>query len=182
MAGFEYRGQLSGGKENPVTLNVLIGNSGTVKVGDAVKMDTLANGGGVLRATAGSRILGFVIGIVDNNGIDLDNADPTNYDGTWTSSSKTYVATSDNTTDKLVKAQVIADKEALFYNDTAGNLVAADEYKFFDVADQDQVADQDGHDTAGALILIKRNPDNDADLSKGLFKIAESNFDAYAQV
>jgi MoaA/NifB/PqqE/SkfB family radical SAM enzyme len=56
-----------------------------------------------------------------------------------------------------------------------------DEYKFFDLTDQDQVADQDGADNAGALILIKRNPDGDDDASKGLFIIAESELDAYAQ-
>jgi hypothetical protein len=181
MAGFEYRGQLSGGKENPVTLPVLIGNSQTIKVGDAVKLVAFASGGGACRATTGEEVMGVCVGIVDKNGIDLDNSDPNNYDGTWTSSSKTYASSADNMSDKLVKALVVVDKDALWYNDTAGALAAADEYKFFDVADQDQIADQDGADNAGAFILVKRDPDGDADASKGIFKIAESEFDAYAQ-
>lgn len=181
MAGFEYRGQLSGAQD-PVTLTVNIGNSGTVKVGDAVKMDTLSNGGGVTRATAGSKVMGIVVGIVDKYGIDLDNTDPQNYDGTWTSSSKTYVAASNNTTVKLVKALVVADDQSVWYNDSAGALVAADEFKFFDLTDQDQIADQNGSDSAGAFVLVKRDPDGDADASKGLFVVAESNLHAYAQV
>jgi len=180
MAGFEYRGQLSGAQD-PVTLPVIIGNSQTVKVGDAVKLVAFASGGGACRATAGEEVLGICVGIVDKNGIDLDNTSSDNYDGTWTSSSKTYVASADNTTDKTVKALVVVDKEALWYNDSAGTLAVADEYKFFDVTDQDQIADQDGADNAGAFILIKRDPDGDGDASKGIFKIAEHEFDAYAQ-
>jgi hypothetical protein len=180
MAGFEYRGQLSGAQD-PVTLPVIIGNSQTVKVGDAVKLVAFASGGGACRATAGEEVLGICVGIVDKNGIDLDNASADNYDGTWTSSSKTYVSANDNMTDKTVKALVVVDKEALWYNDSAGSLAVADEYKFFDVADQDQIADQDGDDNDGAFILIKRDPDGDGDASKGIFKIAEHEFDAYAQ-
>lgn len=179
MAQFRYVGQLNGA-ENPVTIEIPINNSDTVAVGEAVKMDTLVNGGGVIRATAGSRIFGFVVGIVNALGIDLDNADPNTFDGTWTSSSRTYVAASDNLTDKLVKARVVIDKEALWENDTAGDLALADDWKFFDLTSATQVADQNGHDTVGALVLVRRpNPD---DASVGVFKIAESAVDPYAQV
>lgn len=178
MAGFEYRGQLNG-KENPVTLEIPIANSQTVKVGDAVKLQAFASGGGVYRATAGEEVLGVVRGIVDSKGIDLDNSSL--YDGTWTSSSKSYVAASNNMTVKKVKARVVVDKDALWYNDSAGDLAQADILKFFDLTDQDQIADQNGDDNAGAFILVKLDPDNDGDASKGLFKIAESELDAYAQ-
>jgi hypothetical protein len=57
----------------------------------------------------------------------------------------------------------------------------ADELKFFDLTDQDQIADQNGADNAGAFILVKRDPDGDGDASKGIFKIAEHEWDAYAQ-
>ena len=181
MAGFEYRGQLSGGSENPVTLKVKIGTSKTVTVGDALQLDAFADGGGCERAAAGTKVLGICVGIVDANGIDLDNSSADNYDGTWTSSSKTYAASADNVTDKQVSALVVVDKNALWYNDAAGDLAAADEYKFFDLTDQDQIADQDGHDSAGAFVLVKRDPDGDGDASKGIFKIAESELDAYAQ-
>lgn len=178
---FQYKGQLSGGKENPVKLKVKIANSNTVQKGDAVKLQALSSGGGIIRATAGSKVLGIVDGIVDKNGIDLDNSSADNYDGTWTSSSKEYTAAADNMTDKQVAALVTVDPEALWYNDAAGDLVAADEYKFFDLTSESQIADQNGHDTAGAFILIKRDPFGDEDASKGIFKIAEPAFQPYAQ-
>lgn len=180
MAGFEYRGQLNGA-DNPVTITLPIGASATVKVGDLVKLVAFSSGGGLTRATATEEILGVCVGIVDKKGIDLDNTSTDNYDGTWTSSSKTYVAASDNMSDKMISCRVVVDKNSIWYNDSAGTLAAADIGKFFDIADQDQVADQDGADNAGAMILIKRDPDGDSDASKGLFIIAEHEWDAYAQ-
>jgi hypothetical protein len=177
---FQYRGQLNGA-ENPVVRKILIGNSAAIVVGRAAKMVVLGSGGGVTPATAGSRIVGFVIGIVDSNGIDLDNTKQT-LDGTWATSTQTYTAAADNMTVKKVAALVVVDKNALWYNDTAGDLVVADEYKFFDLSTAAQVADQNGHDSAGALVLVQRDPDGDGDASKGIFKIAESNLDPYAQV
>lgn len=181
MAGFEYRGQLNGA-DNPVTLHVLIANSQTVKVGDAVRMQAFASAGGCYRAAATTKIFGIVVGIVNKKGIDLDNADPATFsDCTWVTGTKTVTVGSDNVTDQAVRALVVVDKWAVWYNDSAGTLAAADEFLFFDLADQDQVADQDGADNAGAVILIKRDPDNDGDASKGLFVIAESDLDSYAQ-
>lgn len=179
MAGFEYRGQLNGA-ENPVIVNVPIANSETVTVGDAVQMVAFASGGGCKRAAATTEVLGVVVGIVNAKGIDLQNAPVSSYDGTFTAPG-TYAAASDNMTDKNVQAQVIVDKNAIFYNDAAGDLAAADIMKFFDLADQDQIADQNGANDAGAFVLIKRDPDGDGDASKGLFVIAESELDAYAQ-
>lgn len=180
MAGFELRGHLLGAM-NPAVTDVIIANSQTLKVGDAVNLQAFSSGGGCMRADATDKVFGVCIGIVDKNGIDLDNTDTANYDGTWTSSTKTYVAAADNMTDKTVKAKVVYDRYALFYNDSAGSLAVADEFKFFDVADQDQIADQDGHDTAGAFQLMKRDPDGDSDASKGIFRIAEWEGDPYAQ-
>ncbi len=170
---FIYRGQLNGA-QNPVTADILIADSQTVSVGDCVKLQTLSSGGGAMRATAGVKLLGIVVGIVDDKGIDLDNTNPSNFDGTWTSSSKTYAAASNNTTVKKVRAKVVSDPMSLWYNDSAGTLVAADEYKYFDLSTYAVVADQDGHDTAGSLLLIKRDPDGDADASKGIFKLVEN--------
>lgn len=176
MAQFAYKGQLNGA-ENPVDAHVLIGRSSTVAVGEAVKMEALSSGGGVIRATAGSKIMGIVVGIVNEKGIDLDNA-PGTYDGTWTSSTKTYASTSDNDTDKKVKAIVRIDPMSLWENDSAGDLATADLFKFFDLTSATQVADQNGHDTAGALRLVEINPD---DASMGIFHIAESYAQAFAQ-
>lgn len=177
---FQYRGQLNGA-ENPVVLDILVGNSDAVVVGRAVKMDTLGNGGGIIAATAGSRIVGILVGLTDKNGIDLDNTTQA-HSGTWVPSTQTFTAAADNMTVDCIRGKVIVDKNSLWYNDTAGDLVVADEYKFFDLGSAAQVADQNGHDSAGAMMLIKRDPDGDGDASKGIFKIAESNLDPYAQV
>jgi hypothetical protein len=178
---FKYQGQLSGGSENPVTLAVRIANSSTVAVGEAVQTEAFGSGGGCKRAAAGTEVLGIVVGIVNKDGIDLDNANDSSYDGTWTSSSQTYVAASDNMTDKEIKALVVVDKNSLWRNDAAGDLAVADELKYFDLTSATQIADQNGDDNAGAFILISRDPLGDGDDSQGLFKIAESELDAYAQ-
>lgn len=180
MAGFEYRGQFSGAQD-PVTKLIPIANSATVKVGDVLKMQAFASGGGCTRATAGSLVLGVCVGIVDKNGIDLTNTSTANYDGTWTSSTNTYVASADNMTDKVVKALVVVDKDSVWYNDSAGDLAIADEWKHFDLTDQDQIANQNGADAAGAFVLVKRDPDGDGDASKGLFIISESELDYAVQ-
>ncbi len=174
MAGFSFRGHLLGA-QNPVTTDLIIGNSVTVTAGDAVNI----SGGFAALVTTGSKVFGIVAGIVDNNGIDLDNTAATNYDGTYTSSSNTYVASGDNQSDKKIKFKVICDPYALFYNDTTGSLVQADEKLFFDAADEDQITATSS--TTGQFQLWKRDPDGDADLSKGIFRIAEWQGTPYAQ-
>lgn len=175
MAGFEYRGQLNGG-DNPVTLDVPIKNSATVKVGDMVYND----GTGATRATNTSLILGVVAGIVNNDGIDLDNAPADTYDGTWTSSSQTYVAAADNLTDKKVRVKVIADENALWYNDADGNFTnPTDLHLFTMIADHDQVDESETSATVGQVFVVKLNPDGDDDASKCIVKIARSQLHAY---
>ncbi len=175
MAGFEYRGQLNGA-DNPVTLKCAIKNSATVKVGDMVYND----GNGITRATNSTLILGVVVGIVDANGIDLDNTSTSNYDGTWTSSSKTYVAASDNMTDKKVCALVVADENALWYNDSDGDFTNPGDCNLFTVlADHDQVDESETSATIGQVYIVKLDPDGDGDASKCIVKIARSQLNAY---
>jgi hypothetical protein len=175
MAGFEYRGQLNGA-QNPVILTVPIVGSGTVKVGDAVR-----NAPGATRITnTSANVLGIVVGIVDRFGIDLDNTDPSNYDGTWTSSSKTYVAAADNMTDKKVAAQVIADENALFYNDADGDFTnPADNFLFIKCADHDQIDEDTTSATVGQFFVVKLDPDGDSDASKCIVKVALSQLAAF---
>lgn len=175
MAGFEYRGQLNGA-DNPVTLHVVIKNSATVKVGDLVYNDA----SGATRSTASTLVLGVVVGIVNNKGIDLDNADTATYDGTWTTSTKTYVAASDNVTDKKVRAIVIADENAIWYNDADGDFTnPTDEHQFVKCVDQDQIDEDTTSATVGQFFIVKLDPDNDGDASKCLVKIARSQLHAY---
>jgi len=173
MAGFEYRGQLNGA-DNPVTIDVTIKNSATVKVGDAVYNDTA----GALRSTSSTAILGIVVGIVNANGIDLDNAPTETFDGTWTSSTQTYVAASDNVTDKKIKVKIIADPMALFYNDAAGDM------EFVDVGCLSLLTDHDqALGTAVAVVgqvqIVKVDPNGTGNMSEGIFRIAWSQMFGY---
>lgn len=175
MAGFEYRGQVSGAQD-PVVLQMPIAASATVKVGDAVYVASA----GVTRATSSTLVLGIVVGIVDNNGIDLDNTSTDNYDGTWTSSTKTYVATSDNLTDKKVRAQVVADAEALWYNDADGNFTnPTDLGLLVKCVDHDQIDEDQTSATVGQFFVWKLDPDGDGDASKCIVKIARSQMYGY---
>lgn len=174
MAGFEYRGQLNGA-DNPVTIDVVIKNSATVKVGDAIYNDA----SGATRCTSSTVVLGVVAGIVNADGIDLDNASTSTYDGTWTSSTQTYVASSDNVTDKKVKVKIIADPMALFYNDAAGDMEILDVGCFTALTDHDQANGATVSATVGALQVVKVDPNGTANMSEGIFRIAWSQMYAY---
>ena len=173
MAGFEYRGQLNGA-DNPVTIDVTIKNSATVKVGDAVYNDTA----GALRSTNSTAILGIVVGIVNANGIDLDNAPTETYDGTWTSSTQTYVAASDNVTDKKIKVKIIADPMALFYNDAAGDMEFVDVGCLSLLTDHDQVLGT-AVAVVGQVQIVKVDPNGTGNMSEGIFRIAWSQMFGY---
>jgi hypothetical protein len=71
----------------------------------------------------------------------------------------------------------------LFFNDADDTLATTNLLQFFDLAsaDPNTISVSSASDTAGQFQLVQLDPDGDADASKGLFKIAESQFDAYAQ-
>jgi len=179
MAGFEYKEQLTGGNQSPGFWTRTIYDSATITVGDAVDLTS----GYVTPADDGDAVLGIVIGLVDKDGIDLTN---TGYslDGTYTEGGvgvETYVAASDNETVMKVQAQIIVSKDALFYNDAAGAMTEAEVGTFFDITDEDQIKDQSGSTTVGAFQLMEVDPNNESDMSEGLFRIAESALDPYTQ-
>lgn len=173
MAGFKYKGQVKGGLQSPGTMDLIIGNSETIYVGSAVELSS----GYVGAAETGDKILGIVMGIVNKDGIDLDSCNSNTYDGTWTpgvNGAANYAATSDNATDKQIKAVVCVDKDAIWEAACTG-LAAAQRFGFFDLTDSVNVTAYQGNGmNAGQLQLI------DFDSSTlGYFKIAESALDAY---
>lgn len=174
MASFNYAGQLNGA-ENPVIRNFLIKNSASVAVGEA-----LAFSSGADSASAGTPILGICVGIVDKDGIGLDNTGTT-VDGIWVSNTHTYTAAADNMTVGLVRVQVITDKNALFKNDASADISAAEEGMKFDLSSATQIDGQAGVDEAGQFELVKYDPEGTGDASFGTYKISESYGDAYAQ-
>jgi len=168
MAGFIFKKSLIT-KDSPVALSYIINNSETIQVGDAVALDT---NGHITVGTAGEEVLGIVAGVTDSNGISID-ADSGTTD--------TYTVASDNETSAQKKAQITADKMSLYSNDADGDLATTNLLQFFDLIDENTIDQSSASDTSGQFQLISLNPDGDGDASKGLFKIAESQLDAYVQ-
>lgn len=168
MAGFEYRKNLNGSSDNPVTLEVLAKDSITFTVGDAVRINT---SGTVDVVDAGEGIGGICVGMVDAKGKALTPDSGTLND---------YTMDSDNTTAAAKKYKVVfipALSHYLFYNDSSGTLAQTNLFQYFDLADLDQVDQSSATDTATKQVrLIEIDPDHDGDASKGLFQIVESQF------
>lgn len=181
MAGFYYRGQLNGA-DNPVTIQRIIKNSETVTIGDAVK-----NSAGYVAVCDANDtpVLGIIVGIVNDKGIDLDSAPASTYDGTWTSGTVgvgTYVATDDNVTDKKIRVIVNVDPYSLWLNDANGDLTEAEVFSFFSLTDEDQIDAATNSATVGEFQLMERDPEGepaDADVSKGLFRISCSGLHSF---
>lgn len=179
MAGFKENTKLNN-EQSSSALPLVIANSETIYVGGAVKI----SGGYVAAATAGAKVLGICVGIVDKNGLPLDNVTSgVEYDGTWTSGGigvGNYVAASDNQTDKQVKALVVTSKDVTWVNKSAAALTQAMVFGFFNLTSATQIATYVG-DVAGAFQLVELDPEGTGDSTIGSFRIAESQLDAYSQ-
>ena len=173
MAGFSLRGHLLGA-QNPILENLIITDSQTVTVGDAVDMTD----GFVTVCDADDRIYGIVVGLVDKDGVDLNNPH-VSYSGTYTDSTNTYVAANDNEAVDKVKAVVCPDPYALWYNDSDATLTTAMLKEHFSLVDEDQVDGDSNHAAVGEMQLWKLDPDEDSDASKGLFRISCSQLHAF---
>ena len=171
MTRFEYKKSLLAGKERQLLTGdeTIVANSVELKVGDAVKWDT---DGFIALATAGDKVLGIAEGLVTSKGLDVAPDSGT---------LDTYTMESDNETDKKYRVRVDIAKDSLYENDSSGTLAQTNLGQFFDLTDEDQIDQSSASDTAGQFQLVRLDPDADADVSKGLFKIAESQLDPYVQ-
>lgn len=178
-SGFVPRGQVIG-EQAPGALALIIANSATIHVGGAVMMSS----GFVAAGTAGSKLIGICIGIVNEKGVNLDNAPASTFDGTWTPGNEgagNYAASADNQTDKKVKALVVIDKNAQYYTDGAGDLTTAHLFGFLNLTSATQLAAMAAGQVAGQFQIVKLDPDGDGDASKCIVKLAESQLDPYSQ-
>jgi len=78
-------------------------DSVTMKVGQPVK---LANSGVDVADAVSDLLYGLCVGIVDKNGIPLEQVDAGDYGGTYTASTQTYVADASNIASERVSALV----------------------------------------------------------------------------
>lgn len=169
MAGFHYR-KSSLTKDEPVLQYYIVANSEVITIGDAVNLNT---SGFAEVVDAGDKVAGIVAQLVDENGQPVDH--DTDTLDTWT-------VPSTNQTVAQYKVGIMMSKNIAYYNDADDTLATTNLLQFFDtVAAGDQIDASTASDTAGQFQLISLDPDGDADASKGLFRIAESQLDPYAQ-
>ena len=174
MAGFEFKYTLHGNDYAKERLT--IDNSQTLVVGDVVKLTTY---GVCTPCTAGdAEIVGIVMGFEDNNGLPLEHP-AADYDGTYTSGgvgTGTYVAASDNESDKYIKAVVNADPWSVYSNATDGTFgttTGNDGYgALVDLIDKDEINEDHSHSitTSAQFMCLGADPN---DSTKGLFKVHE---------
>ena len=183
--GFYYRKSLLGLTSEPVAMRVRLDNSATLTIGDAVRFNT----SGLLELSINTEpVLGVLVGFTDNSGdaksggINPLSSFYVNNTGATLTPDDTVVTASDNSTRTnylLGLVQVDPSGSALFYNDSDGTLAQTNLGQYFDViSTADQISASSASDANGQWQLIDIDPDNDADASKGLFRINESQFSA----
>ena len=174
--GFFFRRTLYG-LEHPGLQSYVIGNSATIKIGDAVRINTA---GFLVRAAAGEAIAGVVDGLTDRNGVNVFSPRASGVTGTTLTPDDTIAVSATNQSDatRELRAQVIIDPAGicLFYNDADSDLAATNRYQFSDSNSTGNQIVLSVSDSAAQWQLMVLDPDGDADLSKGLWRIAENQF------
>lgn len=174
--GFTFRKTLYG-TEHPGTQRYLLAGSATVKIGDLVRVNT---SGLLVRAASTEAACGVLVGIVDQNGINVFSPRAQGTAGATLTPDDQIATASDNATNavKNLKGDVIIDPAGvcLFYNDSDGSLAQTNLYQMFDVANGNQVTTGGASDANGQVQLMQLDPDEDGDASKGLFRINENQF------
>lgn len=175
--GFSFKKSLIG-IDAPSTMDFLLGNTATLSIGDAVRVNT---SGHLVEVGAGYPVLGILTGIVDQNGINVFSPRAQGTTGATLSADDTIVTSSTNSSAaaRKLKGQVIMDPGlCLFENHTDVDMVQAHVGGFFDVAgDSGRISETTYSATVGQFQLVAlHDPD---DLSKGLFRIHESQLDLY---
>jgi len=168
--GFYYRKNLDGSAYNPINMYTIGKNGIEFRVGDPVRLNT--SGFIDLADAVTNGIIGICVGVTDKNGIAIAPDSGT---------TDTYTLNSANQTDTDYMYKVVyipALSNYLWYNDADDSLTATMEGQFFNItAGSAQIDVATATDTAYEQFrLIERDPDHDADASKGLFQITESQF------
>ena len=170
--GFQFKYNLAG-RTTGIQRIYTINNSATITVGDMVQLSS----GYVALAGAGARIMGVVVGLVDKDGLDMDSSrrSITGSGASYTASTKTVVAGSDNSSTDYLKAVIDIDPMSVFsgtsddtsYGDTQARLVGC----FVDiVAASDQADDDTAATTQAQLFIWGADPENSAN---NLYSIAQ---------
>lgn len=169
------------GVDIPATPKFILGDSRTFSVGDAVRLDT----SGLLKRCASTdpAILGIVAGLYDQNGevgVFSPRIAGQAITGATLTPDDTLATASDNSTNgaKKLTARVILDPAGviLFRNVSNGSLAQTNVGQFFNLSASNagQIDQASASDTSGQLQLVELDPDGDGDVTKGLFRIVQS--------
>lgn len=179
ITGFRFAGNLAG-RTSGITRAFTIGNSKTITIGDMV----ILSSGYIQLADANTPIMGVVVGIVDKNGINMDNSNVPK-EGTWTSSTHTVITDSDNTTSEGVKALVDIDPFSLWSGETDNSNTDGQSRLAGCYTDITAASDQADDDTAatgqGQLFIWGADPDPSATY-RNIYSIAQHQLWGWTKV
>lgn len=171
--GFDYRGSLLGVDASPMILSVIAGNTQTLTLGDAVRVNT---SGVAVLCGATSLVAGIAVGFTDKNGVTLFSPRANRGSATVTGDD-TIVTAGDNATvdQHKVLIQLALPGNSIYYNDANDTLAQTNLFQYFDLTSTgDQIDVSSASDAAAVAQLIRIDPDGDGDASKGFFIFAET--------
>lgn len=184
--GFRFWRSLSGAQHAPQPIPIRIANSTTLRVGDAVRVNT---SGFVVTAAAGTALAGIVVGFEDEKGINPFSLGYGSRGGYTLTGDDTVTTSSTNQTrTNYLNAQIIVDiaGDLLWLNDADGDQAQTNLFQFFDSdANGRQITQSSASDANGQWQLMvwdpqgaSNIPDNPvaADASKGAYRINENQF------
>ena len=168
--GFFFRKSLSG-RDLPEVLQYRAGNSATLKVGDAVRLNT---SGFVVRATTSQNVLGFVSGLVNNNGVNPFSLGADTAGATLTPGDQLTTKATNTTDATYINCEVVfALGDQLWYNLASAALTQAMVGQLFNTTTggANQIDQTSNNESSGQYQLISLDPDGDGNTSKGLFRV-----------
>ena len=180
--GFKYYKSLSGNMAAPTSIPFRIANSTTLRLKDAVRVNT---SGFVVTAGVGEAIAGIVVGLEDENGINPFSLgyDTTGPSVTLAGDDQIATSSSNQTSAHYMNARVVIDPagDILWLQKADAALTATRLFQYFDLdSNGRQVTVSTGGDANGQVQLIALDPEatggKTADTTMGAFRIAENQF------
>jgi len=179
VRGFSLYKDLRGAMLAGTTLDIIIDNSVTLTLGDAVRIDTA---GYLKTASTSGCILGIVVGLTDQNDLNVFEASrvaATSIAGATLVGQDTLTTSSTNTSDgtRNLKAKVLVDPAGMFlFRNQANTTVALAQtnlLQFFNLTSAGQIDSNSASDTSGQFQLVALDPDADGSTAKGLFRLVQ---------
>ena len=149
--------------ELSVNIPYIINTSATIYIGDLVTINT--SGFVALVTSSDEKIAGVCVGFVGPDG-ELPALTGTDY----------LTVAADNTTVAQYKAIVDIGRNIMIKIDADDVMATTNLGQFFDTNNSYQVDVADASDSSGALQLIKLDPEGVADMSMGVYYIADHQF------